>query len=55
MINIYRRTTEGGPLQLYENREIVDRTLQHNGSHEVKDSHKLVDYLLLWILNKIYK
>jgi hypothetical protein len=54
MINAYRRTSEGGPEHLYENNEIVKLTLQDNGAYEVLDSNKIVNYPLLWLLNRKY-
>lgn len=53
-INNFRKTEVGGPKQLYENDEIVRLSLRFSKKSTIKDSHRLVDYPLLWILNYLY-
>lgn len=54
-INEFRETSQGGPNELYENDEIVKKTLANVGKSKIVPVNKLVNYPLLWILNAIYK
>lgn len=53
-INDFRNNTNGGPDDLYENDEIVNLSEQSKVKSVIVDSHKPINYLLLWVLNKIY-
>lgn len=52
-INEFRDTTVVGPEYLKDNGEIVKMSLKTVTKGEITDSHKIINYPLLWVLNAI--
>lgn len=54
-INSFRNQFIGGPDKLSENNEIISITKNDFMAAQIKNSHKPINYPLIWILNRIYK